>query len=111
MSTRDWQVFVQDITLAGQEILQFTNQMDYEDFVQDTKTLRAVSLNFIIIGEAASKIPEAFQEAHTEIPWRLLRAMRNRLVHAYFEIDPKLLWDTIKHDLPSLIQTLENLSS
>jgi len=83
--------------------------MDYEKFRADEKTVRSVELDFIIIGEAASQIPEEVEEQHPEIPWSLMRAMRNRIVHAYFKIDEKLMWDTIQRDLPPLISQLQKL--
>ena len=66
-------------------------------------------MNFIIIGEAANQIPDEIEEKHRTIPWNLMRAMRNRIVHAYFEVDEKLMWDTIQNDLPPLIPELEKL--
>jgi len=83
--------------------------MDFETFKHDDKSVRAVEMNFIIIGEAASQIPEAIEEEYPAIPWHLMRAMRNRIVHAYFEVDEKLMWDTIQVDLPPLIPELEKL--
>ncbi|MBI5838988.1 MAG: DUF86 domain-containing protein [Chloroflexi bacterium] len=83
--------------------------MDYKAFRQDEKAVRAVEMNFIIIGEAASQIPEEIEEEYSAIPWNLMRAMRNRIVHAYFNVDEKLMWDTIQNDLPPLIPMLENL--
>jgi uncharacterized protein len=65
--------------------------MDFKSFQKDTRTIRAVELNFIIIGEAANSISDDVQNTHLEIPWPLMRAMRNRLVHAYFSVDPKIL--------------------
>lgn len=109
MSIRGWQAYVQDIIDAGREILEFTHNLDFESFSDDIRTMRAVSLNFIVIGEAANRIPDTIQEIYPEVPWQMMRAMRNRLVHAYFEIDPKLVWDTVNNDLPSLLTKLENL--
>jgi len=83
--------------------------MDYEDFREDDKVVRAVEMNFIIIGEAANQIPEEVEEQYTTIPWNLMRAMRNRIVHVYFRIDEKLMWDTIQNDLPPLIPELKKL--
>lgn len=110
MSPRDWKDFVQDSLDAIQEIFMFTAGMSFDAFRSDIKTIRAVELNFIIIGEAVSAIPEAVQEAYPEIPWHFMRAMRNRLVHVYFEVDAKLVWDTVKNDLPSLTTALEELA-
>jgi len=83
--------------------------MDFESFREDEKAIRAVEMNFIIIGEAAGRIPEAIEEKYSAIPWNLMRAMRNRIVHVYFEVDERLMWDTIQNDLPPLIPLLEKL--
>jgi hypothetical protein len=100
---------VQDIPDAIEEIQQFTDGMDRDAFRNDDRTIRAVEMNFIIIGEAASQIPEEVIERHADIPWQLMRAMRNRLAHAYFQVDEILMWDTIKNDLPPLVTGLERL--
>jgi uncharacterized protein with HEPN domain len=109
MSPRDWRNRIQDILDAISEIQKFTRDMDYEAFKEDTKAVRAVEMNFIIIGEAANQIPEEVEEKYPAIPWNLMRAMRNRIVHAYFNVDEKLMWDTIENDLPPLIPNLKKL--
>ena len=109
MSPRDWRDRVRDILDAIAEIQKFTDGMNFEAFKSDDKSIRAVEMNFIIIGEAASQIPEEVEEKYSAIPWHLMRAMRNRIVHAYFEVDEKLMWDTVKNDLPPLIPELEKL--
>jgi len=109
VSPRDWQDRIRDILDAIAEIQKFTRGMDYETFKEDDKVIRAVEMNFIIIGEAASQIPDEIEEKYTAIPWNLMRAMRNHIVHVYFRIDEKLMWDTIQNDLPPLIPELEKL--
>jgi uncharacterized protein with HEPN domain len=109
MSPRGWQARVVDILDAIAEIQMFTTDMDFASFQRDAKTQRAVELNFIIIGETAAQIPDEIEEQNPQIPWHLMRAMRNRLVHVYFEIDPTLLWDTIQNDLPPLVPLLRAL--
>lgn len=109
MSPRSWRDGVQDILDAIVEIETFTQGMVFDAFQQDVKTVKAVQLNFIIIGEAAGQIPNTIQETYPDIPWRLMRAMRNRLVHVYFAVDPKVVWDTIQYDLPLLVQRLQPL--
>ena len=109
MSPRDWLDRVRDILDAIAEIQKFTRGMDYETFKRDEKSIRAVEMNFIIIGEAANQISEEVEEKYTAIPWSLMRAMRNRIVHVYFKVDEKLMWDTIKNDLPPLIPELKKL--
>ena len=109
MSPRGWQNRIRDILDAVAEIQSFTRDLDYETFKEDNKAIRAVEMNFIIIGEAANQIPEEVEEKYATIPWSLMRAMRNRIVHAYFEVDERLMWDTVQNDLPPLIPELEKL--
>lgn len=109
MSPRDWRDRVRDILEAMFEIQNFTQGMDYETFRQDPKSIRAVEMNFIIIGEAANQIPEEIEERYPAIPWNLMRAMRNRIVHVYFNVDERLMWDTVQDDLPPLIPELKKL--
>jgi uncharacterized protein with HEPN domain len=109
MSPRDWRDRIRDVLDAIVEIQRFTQDMKYEDFKKDDKTVRAVEMNFIIIGEAASQIPDEVEEQYTAIPWNLMRAMLNRIVHVYFKVDEKLMWDTIQNDLPPLVPELEKL--
>jgi uncharacterized protein with HEPN domain len=69
----------------------FTHGMDFDDFKADTKTMKAVQLNLIVIGEAAAGIAGEVEEKHAQIPWSLMCAMRNRLEHVYFSVDERLL--------------------
>ena len=57
----------------------------------------------------AAQVSPVFQQAHPDIPWPLIVGMRNRLIHAYFDIDLDRVWDTVKDDLPPLIDQLEKL--
>lgn len=109
MSLRDWKDRVQDILDAIREIRSFTTGMDFQAFANDAKTLKAVELDFIVIGEAANQIPDEVVIDNPQVPWQLMRAMRNRLVHVYFSVSAQLLWDTIQNDLPALVSPLEIL--
>ena len=109
MSPRDWKERVQDILDAIAEIQTFTRGMDLDTFRADAKTLKAVELDFIVIGEAANQIPDEVEEMYPEVPWSLMRAMRNRLVHVYFSVDERLLWETVQNDLAVLVPALQSL--
>ena len=109
MSPRRWQDRIRDILAAIAEIQKFTHGMNYEAFKKDDKVVRAVEMNFIIIGEAANQIPEEIEEKYSNIPWSLMRAMRNRIVHVYFKVDEKMMWDTIQNDFPPLVNELEKI--
>ncbi len=62
-----------------------------------------------IVGEAAGKVSPEFRSAHPELPWTDMSGLRNRLVHAYFDVDLDVLLDIIEKDLPPLIQKIEAL--
>ncbi|MFT5368621.1 MAG: hypothetical protein ACI8V2_003587 [Candidatus Latescibacterota bacterium] len=109
MLSRPWTERIRDILDAIKEIQEFTNGMTFDVFELDQKTIKAVELNFIIIGEAANHISEEVRNQYNNVPWHLMRAMRNQLVHAYFSIEPRIIWDTVQDDLPSLIEPLSRL--
>jgi uncharacterized protein with HEPN domain len=90
-------------------IQEFTDGMDFRAFVSDRKTVDAVLRNMEILGEAAKYIPEEITLAHPEVPWKDMRDMRNMLIHAYFGVNPEILWDTIQVNLPPLVEPLKKL--
>lgn len=63
-----------------------------------------------VIGEAAAQVSRKFQGAHPEVPWAMMVAMRNRLIHAYFDVDLDQVWSTITEDVPPLIAQRECLT-
>jgi uncharacterized protein with HEPN domain len=62
-----------------------------------------------IVGEAANQVSETTREQLSAIPWADIVGMRNRLVHAYFDINLEILWQTTQHDLPPLVAALERV--
>jgi hypothetical protein len=73
VSPRDWRGRVQDILDAIAEIQAFTHGMDFDSFRSDAKTVRAVELDLIVIGEATSQVPDEIEERYPQIPWPLMR--------------------------------------
>lgn len=93
-------------------IRKYTDDLTETSFSHDEKTQDAVVRNFEIIGEASKNIREAdarFAADHPEIPWSLMYRMRNALSHGYFEVDLKVVWRTIKDDLPGLERQIREL--
>jgi uncharacterized protein with HEPN domain len=56
-----------------------------------------------VVGEAASRITAATQQSHPQVPWRALAGMRNRLIHAYFDVNRNIVWTTATRDVPDLL--------
>ena len=109
MPLRDWKMRIKDILDAVDTVQGYTEGMKYKAFVAHRKTVDAVIRNLIVIGEAATHVPEEVVLAHSEIPWRDMRDMRNFVVHEYFGISDKIIWDTIQNNLPPLINLLNPL--
>ena len=99
---RDFRDYLSDILKSIENIETFTNGMSYDEFVRDEKTVWAVIRGIEIIGEAVSKLPDEMKEKHAHIPWREIRAMRNKLIHEYFGVNVRVLWVTIREDIPSV---------
>lgn len=106
---RDDAAYLLDMLLAERDALSFTEGMSYEEFAHVRRTQLSVLKSVEIVGEAAAHVSEDNLRAHPAIPWRETVGMRNRLVHAYFDIDLPSVWSTVHDDLPGLIARLEPL--
>ena len=104
---RDWRFRVRDILGALRAIAAYTDGMTFDQFVNDARTIDAVVRNLMMMGESIRWIPEPILEAHPAVPWRTLRGVRNVVVHEYFGVDPGILWETVRSDLPPLEAKLE----
>lgn len=98
-----------DMLLAAREAATFAGGLTFEDFQCNRMAQLAILKAIEIVGEAASGIGAETKDAHPEIPWSEIIGMRNRIVHAYFNIDMKRAWDTVRRDIPRLILQLEPL--
>jgi uncharacterized protein with HEPN domain len=96
-----------DILYAAQAIRRFVDGITKEQFLANEEKYEAVNRKFEIMGEAARRLsPEARQE-FPDIPWDLVTAMRNILIHDYDDVNLNLVWQTAQNDLPPLIARLE----
>jgi uncharacterized protein with HEPN domain len=92
---------------AAQEALAFANGRSRTDLDSDRMLVLALVKSIEIIGEAATKVSSEARSAIASLPWPNIIGMRNRLIHAYFDIDLDRVWDTIVDDLPPLIAELK----
>jgi uncharacterized protein with HEPN domain len=93
---RDSAFRIQDILEAIAKIQRVVSGMDFETFENDEEVMDAVVHNLTVIGEAANHIPPAITGGHPEIPWRQMIDLRNFTVHAYWNLRPSVIWDTIQ---------------
>lgn len=95
-----------DIYLAAQEATEFVNDIEWEVFEFSKLHQNAVIRSLEVIGEAAKLVSEGTRSKLPEIPWPVVVRMRNRLIHEYFRVNLRIVWDTVKNDLPPLIEIL-----
>ncbi len=92
-------LFIQDILEAIENIEEFTQNMGFMEFLADKKTRDAVVRNLEVIGEAAKNIPNEIKQEHSEIEWKAITGMRDKLIHQYFGVSNSIVWETATNDI------------
>ena len=106
---REWRFYIDDMIACAQKVAAYTDGLDQVAFVASGLNYDATVRNLELIGEAATHVPEAVRQANPQIPWRLVIATRNRLIHGYLGIDNDTLWSIVRHDVPALLPKLLTL--
>jgi uncharacterized protein with HEPN domain len=94
---------------AAREAMSFAQGRTRSELNRDRMLALSLVKSIEIIGEAASRVSADVRAESPEIPWSSTIAMRNRLIHAYFDVDLDRLWDTVTDDLPPLVAALEKI--
>jgi len=111
MSEREWRFYLRDMLGFCEKVLAFTQGLEQAQFVSDAMRFDATLRNLELIGEAASHIPQDVRNANPAIPWRMLIATRNQLIHGYLGLDNDILWSIVQTDVPVLLLQLKLLDS
>lgn len=110
MSRRPVRSLLTDMLERIARIERYVAGLDLDGFRRDERTHDAVVRGLEVIGEAASRLPLAFREGAREVPWHRIVGLRNRIVHAYFDVDLELVWEIVQAELPGLKRLLEVLA-
>jgi len=108
MEKRD-SVYIQHILNCIEKIDIFIVGKTRSDFLDDAMLQSAVVYQLLVIGEAAHGVSREFQARHSDVPWKLMIAMRNKLIHDYIEIDIEVVWEAASRDIPLLKESLIQL--
>jgi uncharacterized protein with HEPN domain len=106
---RDYTLYLKDILAAIESIERFTAGIDLGAFQADDKTTSAVIRKLEIIGEAVKQIPDEIRQRYTQVPWREMAGMRDKLIHFYFGVDYHLVWKAIKERLPQVKREIQEI--
>lgn len=106
---RDHTLYLKDILAAIDSIEKFIAGMDLETFQEDDKTASAVLRKLEIIGEAVKQIPDEIRQKYSQVPWKEMAGMRDKLIHFYFGVDYRLVWKAITERLPEVKRTIQKI--
>jgi len=107
---KDDRVFIRHILDEVAFIIKEGKGLNYEDLVSNETLKRAVIRSLEIIGEATKSLSEDFRKKHSDIEWRELAGLRDKLIHHYFSINWKRVWDVIKNLIPEIEDKLRKIS-
>lgn len=108
-SSRSYLDYFEDILDAIEKVAQFIQDMTYEQFAEDAKTVFAVIRALEIIGEATKQLPQSVRDSYPEVPWREMAGMRDKLIHEYFGVNLAVVWKTAIEDLPGLGSAIQHV--
>lgn len=106
---REWRFYIDDMIHFAEKVVAYTAGLDQQAFVASSLVYDATVRNLELIGEAATHVPDAIRAAHPNVPWRLVVATRNRLIHGYLGIDNDTLWSIVVSDVPALLPRLREV--
>jgi uncharacterized protein with HEPN domain len=109
MSRHD-SVYLSHILDAIKQIESYTAGLSYETFSQDRLIQDGVIRQLEIIGEACRRLSSEFRAQDPDLPWKQIMGLRNRLIHAYFDINLGIIWDIVQADIPPLKARIRALS-
>ena len=106
---REWRFYLDDMIGFAERVLSYTEGFDQQCFIDSGLNYDATLRNLELIGKAATHIPDTVRQSNPQIPWRMIIATRNRLIHGYLGIDNDTLWSIIQTDIPTLLPLLQHL--
>ena len=106
---REPKVYLEDIYAAALKIKNFTNGLSYDEFLENELVSDAVIKNILVIGEATKKVPEEIRSRNHHIEWRKMAGMRDMMIHGYFSINYRIVWDVVHNKIPILQEQIQKL--
>ena len=104
---REYRLYIEDIADSIKRIKAYTKNISFEQFTKDNMRIDAVIRNFEIIGEAAKNVSKPLKDKYSDIPWKEMAGIRDRLIHHYFGVNLDVVWSVAKEDLPLVAKNIK----
>ena len=101
--------YLRHILVEVEYLLDQSQGLSFERFAADETLRRAFVRSLEVIGEAVKNLPEDFRASHSDVDWRPIARMRDRLIHGYFGVDYQLVWDVVQEKLPELKRKVQSI--
>lgn len=111
MTRHEDALYLRHMLESAQKAMDFATGLSRQAFDADEMRQLATTRLLQIIGEAANKVSNEFQQQYPQIPWKQIIGMRHRLVHNYADVDQDVLWQTLQGDLPALAEVLKSIDA
>ncbi len=109
MPKREDELLIQDMVDCFKNILNYTKDVSFDEFMDNKMMKDAVVRNFEIIGEAANILSEEFKSDNQQVEWRRLTDFRNKLIHHYFGLSYNIIWETVQNEAQEHLDFLETI--
>jgi uncharacterized protein with HEPN domain len=106
--SKDPKEFLRHILDECSYIISVSENLSYEDFLEDETLKRAVVRSLEIVGEATKKIPADFKVKWNTIQWKNMAGMRDRLIHDYIGVNYNIVWDVMKNKIPEMYKEISS---
>jgi uncharacterized protein with HEPN domain len=106
---REWRFYLDDMIASAEKVLAYSKGLDRVSFESSGLNYDATLRNLELIGEAATHIPDSVRQGFSDIPWRMIVATRNRLIHGYLGIDNDTIWSIVQDEVPKLLSPLKGM--
>ncbi len=107
-NVKDDNYYLKKVIADLQFLTEYTKGCSQDDIEENPLLLDSIMFRMIQIAENTDKLSAEFKSAH-DIPWRAIKGMRNKIVHDYGMVDLKIIYDTVKTDIPSMYELLSSL--
>jgi uncharacterized protein with HEPN domain len=102
-------VYLEHILEECSFLLEESQSLSFDKFINDKRMTRAFLRSIGIIGEATKNLPDDFRDEHDEIEWRKMAGMRDKLIHSYFKVDYDIIWTVVQEEIPALKEQIETI--